>query len=151
MKSHMTSGLFSSRTDEWETPKDFFQKLDDEFHFDLDVCATPENAKCKRYFTKEQDGLKQEWKGMCWMNPPYGRQISLWVKKALDSARGGATVVCLLLSRTDTQWWHSYVIAHAAEVRFIKGRLKFGGSKNSAPFPSAVVVFRGSENPGGFI
>ena len=85
------------------------------------------------------------------MNPPYGRQISLWVKKALDSARGGATVVCLLPSRTDTQWWHSYVIAHAAEVRFIKGRLKFGGSKNSAPFPSVVVVFRGSENPGGFI
>lgn len=151
MKSHMTSGLFSSRTDEWETPKDFFQKLDDEFRFDLDVCATPENAKCKRYFTKEQDGLKQEWKGTCWMNPPYGRQISLWVKKALDSARGGATVVCLLPSRTDTQWWHSYVIAHAAEVRFIKGRLKFGGSKNSAPFPSVVVVFRGSENPGGFI
>ncbi len=119
MKSHMTSGLFSSRTDEWETPKDFFQKLDDEFHFDLDVCATPENAKCKRYFTKEQDGLKQEWKGTCWMNPPYGRQISLWGKKALDSARG-ATVVCLLPSRTDTQWWHSYVIAHASEVRFIK-------------------------------
>ena len=89
MKSHMTSGLFSSRTDEWETPKDFFQKLDDEFHFDLDVCATPKNAKCKRFFTKEQDGLKQEWKGTCWMNPPYGRQISLWVKKALDSARGG--------------------------------------------------------------
>ena len=146
MKSHMTSGLFSSRTDEWETPKDLFQKLDDEFHFDLDVCATPENAKCKRFFTKEQDGLKQEWKGTCWMNPPYGRQISLWVKKALDSARGGATVVCLLPSRTDTQWWHSYVIAHAAEVRFIKGRLRFGGSKNSAPFPSAVVVFRGSEN-----
>lgn len=146
MKSHMTSGLFSSRTDEWETPKDLFQKLDNEFHFDLDVCATPQNAKCKRFFTKEQDGLKQEWKGPCWMNPPYGRQISLWVKKALDSARGGATVVCLLPSRTDTQWWHSYVIAHAAEVRFIKGRLKFGGSKNSAPFPSAVVVFRGSEN-----
>ena len=145
MKSHMTSGLFSSRTDEWETPKDLFQKLDDEFRFDLDVCATPENAKCKRFFTKEQDGLKQEWKGTCWMNPPYGRQISLWVKKALDSARGGATVVCLLPSRTDTQWWHSYVIAHAVEVRFIKGRLKFGDSKNSAPFPSAVVVFRGSE------
>ena len=85
----ITSGLFSSRTDEWATPDDFFQKLDDEFHFDLDVCATPENAKCKRYFTKEQDGLKQEWKGTCWMNPPYGRQISLWVKKALDSVSGG--------------------------------------------------------------
>ena len=138
----ITSGLFSSRTDEWATPDDFFQKLDDEFHFDLDVCATPENAKCKRYFTKEQDGLKQEWKGTCWMNPPYGRQISLWVKKALDSARGGATVVCLLPARTDTAWWHGYVIAQAAEVRFIRGRLRFGGSKSNAPFPSAVVVFK---------
>ena len=88
----ITSGLFSSRTDEWATPDDFFQKLDDEFHFDLDVCATPENAKCKRYFTKEQDGLKQEWKGTCWMNPPYGRQISLWVKKALDSVSGGQSL-----------------------------------------------------------
>ena len=89
----ITSGLFSSRTDEWATPDDFFQKLDDEFHFDLDVCATPENAKCKRYFTKEQDGLKQEWKGTCWMNPPYGRQISLWVKKALDSVSGGGQLL----------------------------------------------------------
>ena len=89
----INSGLFSSRTDEWATSDDFFQKLDDEFHFDLDVCATHENAKCKRYFTKEQDGLKQEWKGICWMNPPYGRQISLWVKKALDSASGGGQLL----------------------------------------------------------
>lgn len=85
----ITSGMMSSNTCEWETPPDFFRKLDDEFHFDLDVCATPENAKCRRYFTKEQDGLKQEWTGTCWMNPPYGRVISLWMKKALDSSLGG--------------------------------------------------------------
>ena len=85
----INAGLFTSNTDEWATPQDFFDKLNAEFHFDLDVCATKENAKCKRYFTKEQNGLKQEWKGICWMNPPYGRQISLWVYKALESARGG--------------------------------------------------------------
>ena len=85
----ISSGLFSSNTDEWATPQDFFDKLNAEFHFDLDVCATKENAKCKRFFTKEHDGLKQDWKGVCWMNPPYGRQISLWVYKALESARGG--------------------------------------------------------------
>ena len=142
MSTHMNAGIFSSRSDEWSTPQDFYDKLNEEFHFTLDVCATPENAKCVEFFTKEQDGLKQGWTDVCWMNPPYGRQIGLWVKKALESAWGGATVVCLLPSRTDTSWWHSYVIPHAAEVRFLKGRLKFGGSKNSAPFPSAVVIFR---------
>lgn len=142
----ISSGLFSSNTDEWATPQDFFDKLNAEFHFNLDVCATKENAKCKRFFTKEHDGLKQEWKGMCWMNPPYGRQISLWVYKALESARGGATVVCLLPARTDTAWWHSYVIAHASEIRFLKGRLKFGNAKHPAPFPSAVVIFKGGLN-----
>lgn len=141
----ITSGMMSSNTCEWETPLDFFRKLDDEFHFELDVCATPENAKCKRYFTREQDGLKQEWTGMCWMNPPYGRVISLWMKKALDSSLGGATVVCLIPARTDTAWWHSYVIPHAAEIRFIRGRLRFSG-KQPAPFPSAVVVFRPPAN-----
>lgn len=138
----ITDGLMSSNTDLWETPQDFFDRLDAEFHFDLDVCALPENAKCKRYFTPTQDGLLQDWRGVCWMNPPYGRKIGLWVRKAYETAvSGGGTVVCLLPARTDTAWWHDY--AMKGEVRFIRGRLKFGGSKNSAPFPSAVVVFKG--------
>lgn len=140
----MNEGLFSSKTDMWATPQDFFDKLNAEFHFDLDVCATPDNAKCAKYFTPEVDGLKQEWAGRCWMNPPYGRKIGEWVKKAYQTAAGGGVVVCLLPARTDTAWWHDYVIK-AREVRFIRGRLKFGGSRNSAPFPSAVVIFDGRE------
>ena len=141
----ITDGLMSSNTDLWETPQDFFDRLDSEFHFDLDVCALPENAKCKRYFTPTQDGLLQDWRGVCWMNPPYGRKIGLWVRKAYETAvSGGGTVVCLLPARTDTAWWHDY--AMKGEVRFIRGRLKFGGSKNSAPFPSAVVIFNGARH-----
>jgi phage N-6-adenine-methyltransferase len=132
---------FSSRNDVWETPWEFFAKLDAEFGFTLDVCALPENAKCTRYFTPDVDGLKQEWTGVCWMNPPYGRDIGKWVEKALVSARNGATVVCLLPARTDTSWWHSFV-SHASEIRFIRGRIRFVGAESSAPFPSAVVVFR---------
>lgn len=131
---------FSSKTSEWETPQDFFDLLNSEFHFELDVCAKPENAKCPRYFTPEEDGLKQKWTGVCWMNPPYGREIGRWVKKAYESAQEGATVVCLLPARTDTSWWHDYCMK--GEIRFIRGRLKFGGAKHPAPFPSAVVIFR---------
>lgn len=130
---------FSSKTDLWSTPQDFFNKLDDEFGFTLDPCATPENAKCDKYFTIEDDGLAQDWSGeRVFMNPPYGREIGKWVKKASES---NTLVVCLVPARTDTRWWHDYVIGGGAEVRFIKGRLKFGGSSNSAPFPSAVVIF----------
>ena len=130
---------FSSKTDLWYTPEDFFKKYDDKYKFELDVCATDDNAKCARYFTEEIDGLSQEWKGVCWMNPPYGRTIKDWMKKAYESSLTGATVVCLVPARTDTNWWHDYAIK--GEIEFIKGRLKFGGSKNSAPFPSAVVIF----------
>lgn len=140
-RSHNLKVHFSSKTCLWETPKDFFEKLDAEFGFTLDVCALPENAKCKRYFTPQVDGLKQEWKGVCWMNPPYGREIGKWVAKALVSATCGATVVCLLPARTDTLWWQSFVL-QASEIRFVRGRLRFVGAKSSAPFPSAVVVFR---------
>ena len=135
-----TDVMFSSKTDLWETPQDFFDDLDWEFHFDLDVCALPKNAKCVRYYTPEEDGLAQPWEGTCWLNPPYGREIGRWVKKAADSATGGATVVMLLPARTDTRWFHDYIYGKA-EIRFVKGRLKFGGAKNSAPFPS-MVVFR---------
>ncbi len=130
---------FSSGRNNWATPQGLFDKLNGEFHFELDVCATAENAKCKKYYRPAEDGLKQEWKGICWMNSPYGREIGKWMKKAYDSALAGATVVCLVPSRTDTAWWFDYCAK--GEIRFIKGRLKFGGSKNAAPFPSAIIVF----------
>lgn len=133
--------MFSSKNQAWETPKDFFDKYDSIYHFETDVCAMPENAKCKRFFTPEMDGLKQEWTGVCWMNPPYGRQIGKWVRKAYESARDNlATVVCLLPARTDTRWFHDYILPHA-EVQFIKGRIKFGGAKENAPFPNMLVTF----------
>lgn len=140
----INSGMFTSDTDLWETPQDFFDSLNAEFKFETDVCALPENAKCARFFTPEQNGLEQEWRGVCWMNPPYGRDIVNWVRKAYESAQRGATVVCLLPARTDTAWWHDYCMK--GEYRFVRGRLKFGGSKNSAPFPSAVVIFRGVQS-----
>lgn len=132
---------FSSQTSEWETPQDLFDRLNEVYNFELDVCATSQNAKCAKYFTKEIDGLKQEWKGICWMNPPYGREIGKWVKKAYESSIKGTTVVCLIPSRTDTKWWHDYVLPYG-KIEFLRGRLKFGGCKNSAPFPSAIVVFK---------
>ena len=131
---------FSSKTDLWETPQELFDKLNSEFCFDVDVCATDDNAKCANYFNTEQNGLAQSWHGTCWMNPPYGRTIARWMRKAYESAQGGATVVCLVPARTDTVWWHDF--AAKGEVRFLRGRLKFGASKNSAPFPSAIIVFR---------
>ena len=143
---------FSSKSDMWETPQDFFNKLNEEFNFDIDVCALPENAKCKKYFTPEQDGLSQKWEGVCFMNPPYGSKISKWIKKAWESAQEGAVVVCLIPARTDTSYWHDYCMK--GEIRFLRGRLKFrnrtlpsyredGNVKISpAPFPSAVVIFR---------
>lgn len=133
--------MFSSRTDLWETPQDFFEKLDQEFGFELDVCALPENAKCSRYFSPMDDGLEQDWTGVCWCNPPYGREIEKWVKKAYISAIEGATVVMLLPARTDTRWFHDWIYGKT-EIRFIRGRLKFGGAKHGAPFPNMVVVFR---------
>lgn len=133
--------LFSSKTDLWSTPQELFDKLNKEYNFTLDVCASHDNAKCEKYFTIEDDGLKQEWEGTCWMNPPYGRTIKMWMKKAYEASLKGHTVVCLVPSRTDTIWWHEY--AMKGDIEFIKGRLKFGGSKNSAPFPSAIITFRG--------
>lgn len=131
---------FSSKTPEWATPQNLFDELNKEFHFTLDPCATTENAKCRKFYTEEDDGLSHDWsKDTVFMNPPYGREIGKWVKKA---ALGGAIgVVCLLPSRTDTKWFHEYIYNKAKEVRFIKGRIKFGNSKNSAPFPSMVVIF----------
>lgn len=138
--------MFSSKTDLWETPQDFFNNLDNMFHFTLDACALPENAKCKNYYTPEQNGLCQPWDGVVWCNPPYGREIGKWVEKAYRTAENGSAVVVMLLpARTDTKWFHDFCYFNRfATVRFVKGRLKFGGSKNSAPFPSMIVIFRGN-------
>ena len=141
-----TKVLFSSKEEKWATPQDFFDKLNDEFHFTLDAAASPDNAKCTNYFTEEQDGLVQSWGGhTVWCNPPYCRKTGLWVKKAYEEhQRTGCTVVMLLPARTDVRWFHDYILGKA-EIRFIKGRLKFGGNKNSAPFPSIVVIYRRGE------
>lgn len=133
--------MFSSNTDQWATPQAFFDRLNSVFRFKTDVCALPENAKCERFFSPDVDGLKQDWQGVCWMNPPYGREIGKWVEKAYRSAKeNGATVVCLLPARVDTRWWHDFCAK--GEFFFVKGRLKLGDAKDSAPFPNAVVVFR---------
>lgn len=135
---------FSSATPEWYTPHDFFAGLDAEFNFTLDPCCTHENAKVEKHYTREDDGLSQSWaEEVVFMNPPYGREIGAWMRKAHESAAFGATVVCLVPSRTDTAWWHNY--AMHGEIRFLRGRLKFGGCENPAPFPCAVVVFRPRE------
>ena len=140
-KSRLTPGVFSSTTDLWATPQDFFDELNEEFEFTLDPCATPDNAKCAKFFTKEQDGLKQDWTGeRVFCNPPYGRAIGAWVKKCHDEAQKGTLVVMLIPARTDTSYFHDYIY-HKAEIRFIRGRLKFGGASQGAPFPSMVVIY----------
>ena len=135
--------MFSSNSNEWYTPQDFYDKLNKEFSFNLDPCSTHDNAKCEKHFTVEEDGLKQDWGGhVVFMNPPYGREIGKWVEKAYnESLKPNTTVVCLIPARTDTAYYHDYIFGKAKDVRFIRGRLKFGGCKNAAPFPSAVVVF----------
>jgi phage N-6-adenine-methyltransferase len=132
---------YSSATPEWSTPQDLFDVLNAEFNFTLDVCATPENAKCEKFFTPSDDGLSLDWYGTCWMNPPYGDEIDAWMRKAINEAMktDGPTVVCLVPARVDTNWW--WDTARYGQIRFLRGRLKSGGSPNSAPFPSAVVVF----------
>ena len=134
-----TEVMFSSKTNEWATPQTLFDELDREFHFTLDPCAAPENAKCKKYYTQADDGLAQDWSGeTVFCNPPYGREIPKWVEKA---ATAKATVVMLIPARTDTTYFHEHIYGKA-EIRFLKGRVKFGDSKTGAPFPSMIVVFR---------
>lgn len=138
---------FSSKTDDWATPQSFFNRLDNEFNFTLDPCANELNAKCPKFFTKDDDGLTQSWAGeRVFMNPPYGRVIGDWVRKAYEEAQNDNTVVVALIpARTDTKYWHEYVMK-AKEIRLVKGRLKFGDGRNSAPFPSAVVIFEKRES-----
>lgn len=139
-----SAALFSSAKDDWATPQDFFDKLNEEFAFDLDPCASEENHKTELFFTKEQNGLLQDWGGhTVFVNPPYGRKSTAeWIEKcAKEAKKPETTVVMLIPARTDTIAFHEYIY-HKAEIRFVKGRLKFGGSKDAAPFPSMVVIFR---------
>jgi phage N-6-adenine-methyltransferase len=137
----VNKGLMSSNSVEWETPDVFFQHTNKLYGpFTLDVCATAENAKCSKYYTKDADGLKQDWSNeICWMNPPYGADIKKWMKKAYEESLNGTRIVCLVPSRTDTAWWHEY--AAKGKCVFIRGRLKFKGAESSAPFPSALVIY----------
>ena len=138
--------MFSSKTDLWSTPQNLFDSLNKEFQFTLDPCATIDNFKCTKYYTKEDDGLSKSWMNdVVFCNPPYGREIKKWVEKGYYtkqlSSNPACIVVMLLPARTDTKWFHEYIL-NKAEIRFLKGRLKFGNQKNSAPFPSMIVIFK---------
>jgi phage N-6-adenine-methyltransferase len=135
--------LYSSRSEEWPTPSSFFEKLDEEFNFTLDPCATARNAKCARYFTKRENGLMHSWGShRVFCNPPYGKTMREWARKCHEASQLGALVVLLAHARTDTRWFHDWVYGKAAEIRFVRGRLRFGDGKQSAPFPSMVAIFR---------
>jgi site-specific DNA-methyltransferase (adenine-specific) len=138
-----TDLMFSSQSNEWSTPQDFYDKLNAEFNFTLDPCATHENHKCDSYFTIEDNGLAQDWHGKTvFCNPPYGRELKKWVEKCYkESLKGNTIIVMLIPARTDTTYFHNFIY-FKSEIRFLKGRLKFGDSKNSAPFPSMVVIYR---------
>lgn len=139
----LQKAMVSSKSNEWSTPQAFFDSLDSEFHFTLDPCSTDENAKVKKHFTLKEDGLTKDWSGeIVFMNPPYGGHTGDWLRKALESSQGGATVVCLIVSSTDRSYWHDIIFPYASQVRFLRGRLHFGESQSSAPFASAVVIFR---------
>jgi len=139
----INNGLFTSNTNEWATPDSLFKELDAEFHFDLDPCSTDANAKCELHYTIDTDGLTQNWGGRrVFCNPPYGRELPAWVRKcAAESEKPDTLVVMLIPARTDTSYFHDYIWHRAKEIRFIRGRLHFNGSKHSAPFPSMIVVF----------
>ena len=145
----MNKGMFTSATPEWATPQHIFDELDAEFKFTLDPCATKKNAKCDRYFTRKQNGLKQSWAGeRVFMNPPYGDEIADWMSKAWEESQKGALVACLIPARTDTRWWHDWAMkVWPHGIRLRKGRIKFidqhGKTPGSPTFPSAIVIFRG--------
>lgn len=141
----ITQGLMSSNTVEWATPQAFFDELDKEFHFTLDPCCTLLNKKCKKYYTKEDNGLSKDWQGeTVFCNPPYGREIVDWVRKCHWESLKGTTVVMLIPARTDTSYFHDYIYKKH-EIRFVRGRLHFNESKQGAPFPSMIVVMRGTD------
>jgi site-specific DNA-methyltransferase (adenine-specific) len=134
-----------SEKHDWETPITLFDDLNREFNFDLDPCCSKETAKCAKFYTENDDGLTQDWSGNVFMNPPYGRQIILWMKKAKEESDKGSTVVCLVPARTDTRWWHLYAMT-SSEIRLLNRRLTFAGANNKATFPAAIVIFRPNKN-----
>ena len=142
MTQEQQGTIFSAQTCLWSTPQYLFDELHQEFGFELDVCATPDNAMLPKYWTAEDDGLLMPWEAVNWCNPPYGNRISDWLHKARLEAANGAITVFLIPARTDTRWFHEHVLGQASEIRFIKGRLKFGDASNSAPFPSMLIIYR---------
>ena len=143
----ITKGMLTSKRNDWETPQKLFDELNKEFNFTIDAAADEENHKCERYYTKKENGLEKSWKNeRVFLNPPYGRELPKWVKKAAEEAKNKNTIVVMLIpARTDTKWFHDYIYKKA-EIRFIKGRLKFGDGGKDAPFPSMVVIFRRGRN-----
>ena len=138
----ISPSLYSCRTDDWPTPQAFFDQLNREFKFTLDPCASAENAKCRWFFTREDDGLKQNWRShRVFCNPPYGKAMRDWARKCYEASQGGALVALLAHARTDTRWFHDWVYGKADEIRFVRGRLKFGDGSQSAPFPSLIAIF----------
>ena len=142
----LNKGLFTSKKDDWETPRKLFEELNKEFSFDVDVAASDENAKLPKYFTKEDDALVHNWDGNVFCNPPYGRQIGKWLQKGYEEhlREQDRVIVFLIPARTDTSYWHNFIF-DKAEIRFLRGRLKFevgGESKDAAPFPSALVIYK---------
>ena len=142
----INKGLFTSNKNYWETPQDLFDKLHAEYNFTLDAAATDENAKLDNYYTEEDNALEQKWEGRVFVNPPYGREIKRWVKKAYKESLEpyNECVVMLIPSRTDTIYWHEHIFGKAKDIDFLKGRLKFeinGKAKDAAPFPSALITY----------
>lgn len=137
----LQQAMVSSKSNEWATPQNLFDKLDREFNFLLDVAATSENTKCEKFYSLEDSGLDHEWEASNFMNPPYGGHTGKWIKKAHEESLQGKTIVCLIVSSTDRSYWHDYIFPYAAQIRFIRGRLHFNNSKSSAPFASAIVIF----------
>ena len=143
----LQKAMVSSKSNEWATPDNLFNKLDEEFTFTLDPCSTDENAKCDKHYTQKDNGLSHDWsKDIVFMNPPYGGHTGKWMRKALSDSRKGAIVVCLIVSSTDRSYWHDYIFPYAAEIRFLRGRITFGESKSTAPFASAIVVFKKTQD-----
>lgn len=140
MQDFEKKACFSSKSEDWETPQILFDELNKIWHFTLDVCASKENTKCKKYFTMNENGLLKCWKGnICWMNPPYGREISKWIRKAYyEWSENNVIIIALLPVRTCTKWFHEYIYKKA-HIEFIKGRLKFSNAKENAPFPSMII------------
>lgn len=139
----LQKAMVSSKTNEWPTPESVFAPLDKEFHFTLDPCSTDENTKCAKHYTIKDNGLSKEWANeIVFMNPPYGGHTGEWLRKAWRESLNGAIVVCLIVSSTDRSYWHDYIFPHASEIRWLRGRVTFGEADSTAPFASAIVIFK---------